>query len=192
MKLSSVSSIRAISAAVVLALATSASAQSDADQGIQLSRANDSKIDFSTLAHDMSYDQVIVYFDSQSEAAKSDAALAVQIANAGASAGLKLDYVRTLSTGGHLLKIASTSANEKDARKSASVEVNDQTTETAMRALANLPDVTSVEPDFMLQALYTPNDTDYAGRQWHYFEATGGLNLPTAWDKATGTGVPLL
>lgn len=189
MKLSSVRSIRAISAAVVLALASSAGAQSSSDRGVQLSRAFDHKIDFSTLAHDMAYDQVIVYFDKQSEAARSDQALANQIASAGAAAGLKLDYVRTLSTGGHLLKIATTGANEKGARSSGSAELSDATTELAMRALANLPDVASVEPDFMLQALYTPNDTDYAGKQWHYFEANGGLNLPTAWDKATGTGV---
>ena len=44
------------------------------------------------------------------------------------------------------------------------------------------------EPDRILQALLTPNDTQY-GQQWHYFEATGGLNLPPAWDKSTGTGV---
>ena len=34
----------------------------------------------------------------------------------------------------------------------------------------------------------TPNDTRY-NEQWHYFEATGGINAPAAWDKSTGTGV---
>jgi len=50
------------------------------------------------------------------------------------------------------------------------------------------PSVEYAEPDRILQAQLTPNDTQY-GQQWHYFEATGGLNLPTAWDKSTGTGV---
>src|SRR6185295_13224345 len=27
------------------------------------------------------------------------------------------------------------------------------------------------------------------GQQWHYYEAAGGLNLPPAWDKSTGSGV---
>ena len=44
------------------------------------------------------------------------------------------------------------------------------------------------EPDQILQAQLTPNDTSY-GNQWHYFEATAGLNLPAAWDKSTGSGV---
>ncbi|GAB0109975.1 hypothetical protein PA7559_12430 [Pseudoalteromonas distincta] len=33
-----------------------------------------------------------------------------------------------------------------------------------------------------------PNDPRFDD-QWHYYEQTGGLNLPTAWDTATGSGV---
>jgi len=50
------------------------------------------------------------------------------------------------------------------------------------------PAVEYAEPDRMLYPQFTPNDTQY-GQQWHYFEATGGLNLPAAWEKSTGTGV---
>jgi serine protease len=50
------------------------------------------------------------------------------------------------------------------------------------------PNVEYAESDRILQAQFTPNDTQY-GQQWHYFEATGGLNLPAAWDKSTGTGI---
>jgi serine protease len=56
-----------------------------------------------------------------------------------------------------------------------------------MRAIASDPNVEYVEPNLLLQAWATPNDTRY-GEQWHYFEATGGLNLPAAWDRATGSG----
>ncbi len=49
-------------------------------------------------------------------------------------------------------------------------------------------DVEYAEPDRILQALATPNDTQY-GQQWHYFEARGGINLPPAWDLANGSGV---
>ncbi|MEO8155622.1 MAG: S8 family peptidase [Rhizobacter sp.] len=50
------------------------------------------------------------------------------------------------------------------------------------------PSVEYAEPDRILQAQFTPNDTQY-GQQWSYFEAIAGINLPAAWDKSTGTGV---
>ncbi|HEY0855983.1 MAG TPA: S8 family peptidase [Albitalea sp.] len=50
------------------------------------------------------------------------------------------------------------------------------------------PSVEYAEPDRIMHPMFTPNDTQY-GQQWHYFEATGGLNLPPAWDKSTGSGV---
>jgi serine protease len=53
---------------------------------------------------------------------------------------------------------------------------------------ASDPDVEYAEPDRILQPQFTPNDIQY-GQQWHYFEPAGGLNLPPAWDKATGSGV---
>ena len=58
----------------------------------------------------------------------------------------------------------------------------------AREIMATDPAVEYAEPDRILHALFTPNDTQY-GQQWHYFEATGGLNLPAAWDKSTGSGV---
>ncbi|MFC3034371.1 S8 family peptidase [Pseudoalteromonas fenneropenaei] len=45
-----------------------------------------------------------------------------------------------------------------------------------------------IEIDQMLKAFATPNDPRYTD-QWHYYEQTGGLNLPTAWNTATGAGV---
>ena len=54
--------------------------------------------------------------------------------------------------------------------------------------MASDPRVEYAEPDRILKPLLTPNDTQY-GQQWHYYEATGGLNLPAAWDKSTGAGV---
>jgi serine protease len=50
------------------------------------------------------------------------------------------------------------------------------------------PNVEYAEADRILHPLFTPNDTQY-GQQWHYFEATAGLDLPPAWDKSTGSGV---
>ncbi|HJV69466.1 S8 family peptidase [Ideonella sp.] len=58
----------------------------------------------------------------------------------------------------------------------------------ARQLMADDPNVLYAEPDRRLQALSTPTDPLYAS-QWHYFEATGGLNLPLAWDRATGSGI---
>jgi serine protease len=49
------------------------------------------------------------------------------------------------------------------------------------------PRVEIAEPDRWVYPAFTPNDPMYA-QQWHYFEATGGANLPLAWDQTTGTG----
>ncbi len=45
-----------------------------------------------------------------------------------------------------------------------------------------------VEVDRMMKPLLTPNDTHY-GVQWHYSDATGGINAPAAWDVTNGSGV---
>jgi serine protease len=60
----------------------------------------------------------------------------------------------------------------------------------AREIAAGDPDVLYAEPDRIMKIQLAPNDSRY-GEQWHYFEATGGLNLPTAWDKSTGAGVVL-
>ncbi|MGH8032565.1 MAG: S8 family peptidase [Luteimonas sp.] len=59
--------------------------------------------------------------------------------------------------------------------------------ESLMHQLASDPSVEYVEVDAVMRPMLTPNDTNY-NLQWHYYEAIGGLNLPTAWDRATGTG----
>lgn len=58
----------------------------------------------------------------------------------------------------------------------------------ARQLMADDPNVLFAEPDRKLHALATATDPLYAS-QWHYFEATAGLNLPSAWDKSTGAGV---
>ncbi len=50
------------------------------------------------------------------------------------------------------------------------------------------PAVEYAEPDLILHPMAIPNDSRYQ-EQWHYYETTGGLNLPTVWDNYTGNGV---
>ena len=49
------------------------------------------------------------------------------------------------------------------------------------------PHVEYAEVDGRMTIDMVPNDTGY-GSQWHYFEPTGGIGAPGAWDIATGTG----
>jgi serine protease len=67
-------------------------------------------------------------------------------------------------------------------------DMTDAELATLIADLNNDPAVEYAEPDMLLQTQFTPNDPMY-NQQWHYFEAAGGLNLPTAWDLSTGVGV---
>ena len=55
-----------------------------------------------------------------------------------------------------------------------------------IKSLMKNPNVVAVEEDIMMRAL--TNDTRF-NDQWHYTEATGGLNVVPAWNKADGSGV---
>ncbi|HYD80509.1 MAG TPA: S8 family peptidase [Paucimonas sp.] len=64
----------------------------------------------------------------------------------------------------------------------------DQVRAIAADLKANDPSIEYAEPDRIMVKMFTPNDTRYS-EQWHYFETTGGMRLPAAWDKSTGVGV---
>ncbi|MGM9488585.1 S8 family peptidase [Ideonella sp. YS5] len=99
-------------------------------------------------------------------------ALAHEAAN---RAGVQMRYLRSNAFGAHVMKLDHLLA-ASEARALA-------------KAVADADgDVEYAEPDRRLHVLFTPNDTSY-NLQWHYYEATGGLNTPPAWDKSTGTGV---
>lgn len=63
----------------------------------------------------------------------------------------------------------------------------------AVDAVAARSDVEYVQPNYLLEAVLTPNDTLY-DLQWHYFDngsgasqSPGGINLPQAWDVTVGS-----
>ncbi|MDA4569869.1 hypothetical protein NZA42_10210, partial [Escherichia coli] len=39
------------------------------------------------------------------------------------------------------------------------------------------------------QPALVPNDPNYAQYQWNFFNATGGVNAPAAWDLSQGEGI---
>ncbi|WP_445767102.1 S8 family peptidase [Rheinheimera sp.] len=67
-------------------------------------------------------------------------------------------------------------------------KLSKQETQRMLQLLSQDDEIEQVEEDVMLRPTATPNDTQYSS-QWHYYEATGGLRAPAAWDNATGQGV---
>ncbi|MEO8016603.1 MAG: S8 family peptidase [Pseudomonadota bacterium] len=120
-------------------------------------------------------DRIIVKYRTTAVDATAQAEQARTTALPAARFGVTMNRVRTTALGSQVLKL--------DRRLSI-----DEATQLANNIAASDPNVEYAEPDRMMHKLLSPNDTRY-NEQWHYFEATGGLTLPTAWDKASGTGV---
>lgn len=59
---------------------------------------------------------------------------------------------------------------------------------TMMNKLRQDSNVLAIEEDALMQPNFVPNDEFY-DQQWHYHEATGGINAEAAWDTNDGTGV---
>ena len=169
---------RAVALAVGVALAGSlnvAVAQSfGGNDGIGLTQKPEQVVNSSGLDSKQSYDGIIIGYRSGELRSFDERALARQLDAVAAETGQNLSFERTLATGAQLVKLG----RRADAA----------TMRRVMEALGRDPAVAYVEPDIMMQPLYTPNDSSYSA-QWHYFESTGGMNLPQAWDIGTGTGV---
>ena len=133
------------------------------------------RIDTSALQAGGKYDRFIVkYRDGSSE--YTNATSRVQsLSRAGKSRAMSMSSLRRLSVDADVIK-----ANRKLDRAGAAA---------LMREIAANPNVEYIQLDSIKHALFTPNDTQYASGQWDLFEATGGLNVPLAWDKSTGTGI---
>ncbi|MEE1754006.1 S8 family serine peptidase [Streptomyces sp. SP18CS02] len=120
-------------------------------------------------------DKVIVTYTSRAEEATSNAAATKDAAAKGSETGERLSFERRLANGSALVDLGA------DTTKQDAAEV--------MAAFRADPAVASVEPDIRAYAMaVTPDDTEYA-KQWDLFEATGGMNVPAAWDTTTGSGV---
>ncbi|MFE5298811.1 S8 family serine peptidase [Streptomyces sp. NPDC056632] len=120
-------------------------------------------------------EKVIVTYKSSSAEAGSNAAAKSDAADKAVKTGEKLSFERRLAGGAALVNLGG-SADKQDVAE-------------VMAAFKADPQVASVEPDIRAYAMaVTPNDTDYA-KQWDLFEPTGGMNVPAAWDKTTGSGV---
>ncbi len=94
---------------------------------------------------------------------------------AGQEFGMLVSESHAISTGARVFKL--------NGRKHL-----DEVKKLAAEMMARDPDIEYAEPDRIMTHMATANDPYYA-QQWHYTDTVGGLRLPTAWDKSTGTGV---
>lgn len=107
-------------------------------------------------------------------AARTTTDVAQAMSTAESRFGVSSERLRTITTGADVMRLD---------RRLTNTELSD-----FIKTLAANPQVEYVEEDRLMQAFLTPTDTRYA-EQWHYYESTGGLNLPAAWDITNGSGV---
>ncbi|MFJ8535971.1 S8 family peptidase [Streptomyces sp. NPDC093591] len=119
-------------------------------------------------------ERLIVGYKSGASEAKSNKAAEADAAAKGKEAGEDLDFQRRLGSGAALVDLG------EDLTKA---DVADVVAEYQAD-----PQVAYVVPDRLNKPLATPNDTEYS-KQWDLFETTAGMNVPGAWDVATGSGV---
>ncbi len=124
---------------------------------------------------------IVKYKDADVGSAKARVATAMTAGRqaiadrAGQQLGLRLQALRSTATGAHVFKIdRKVSVAEADA--------------LAKEMMARDNSIEYAEPDRIMRKMATPTDPMYT-QQWHYYETTGGLRLPAAWDLSTGTGV---
>jgi len=120
-------------------------------------------------------DRIIVkYRDAAAGGAPSSTTLGVARV-AGNRQGVALSHLRRTQSGADVMSLNRNLSLQQARTLAEDLKSGDSNVEYA-------------EPDRVLNALYVPNDSYYS-QQWDYFDAVGGLNLPTAWDKSTGKGV---
>lgn len=84
-----------------------------------------------------------------------------------------LKMKRPLATGAHLISFKP--------------DGNQQKKRQLLSLLTKRSDIEYAVPNYRLYPLATPDDTRY-NEQWHYYENTGGINAPAAWDITEGQG----
>ena len=118
--------------------------------------------------------RVIVKWRAQIGAASQSSAASRAVSDAEARIGISSTSLRTTAAGAEVVRLN---------RRVTQAELSD-----FIATLAANPAVEYVEEDRLMKRLLTPTDTRYS-EQWHYYEATAGLNLPLAWDITNGAGV---
>ncbi|TDR48586.1 serine protease [Tahibacter aquaticus] len=141
------------------------------------------KVNFAVAAPGEKIDSFIVYYNGQEQSIQRSEALSAQaqmlaagdVERVSKAMGFDLSIERELATGGMLLRVDTASRRGFDA-------------DAMMVEIAKNPSVSKVEPNKRVRAFLVPNDTRYS-EQWDMFNSVGGMNVQTAWDVATGSGI---
>ncbi|BBM01384.1 S8 family peptidase [Microbulbifer sp. GL-2] len=118
-------------------------------------------------------DRIIVKYKNNAKVGRAATMAKETVERASRRAGHKMRHLRRMATGAQVMRL--------EGRKN-KAEIN-----AIISRLKQDPDVEYAEPDRIMRAMAVPNDPSYLN-QWHYFESTGGLNLPSAWDVTQGEG----
>ena len=143
-----------------------------------LSQATLAAGDSSTMP--VNTNQIIIKFKSDTTSASAmGRAASSQDKNAMAravssSTGLSTRHARQMATGAEVFKLDQWYTHSELNKRLAKLQAD--------------PAIEYAEIDQLMVPLATPNDSRY-NEQWHYFENTGGMRLPAAWDTSTGSGV---
>ena len=117
---------------------------------------------------------IIKYKNGTQSTGKTGLVTVSALDRASANAGERLQLVRKNAFGAQVMKLD---------RKLTEREVS-----AIAARIAQDPDVEYAEPDRIMKPFLTPTDSQYSS-QWHYYESTGGLRAPAAWDITNGAGV---
>ena len=89
--------------------------------------------------------------------------------------GFSLEHMRKMGLEDrHVIKLSNSKKREKFL--------------SMLKKLERDGNVISIEEDVLMKPNFVPNDEFY-NLQWHYHEATGGINIEPAWDTHDGSGV---
>ncbi len=159
----------AAGALVALALSASGAAQAGGPGNAYLATS------VPTVQTEYTNRLIVKYRSGTASTASARAAVTQTAQTIALRSGLQMQLLRVGNDNAHIMKLGRTLPNQEVAQLARELMASDESIEYA-------------EPDYQYHALFVPNDTRYA-EQWSYSNATAGINLPAAWDKATGTGV---
>ena len=121
-------------------------------------------------------DRLIIKYRKDSVAHRHASLVTMAAAHAVVNrAGVQMQHLRRTAHEAHVMKLDHRLPVDQLASLARAIAAADATVEYA-------------EPDRLMHIALTPNDSRYLD-QWHYYETTGGLTAPAAWDKSTGSGV---
>ncbi|MEO8459968.1 MAG: S8 family serine peptidase [Dokdonella sp.] len=141
------------------------------------------RVQFDSGAPNEKFDSFIVYYRDDAapdetgseKARKTRSRIDMNIARVNQRLDRGARYERPLATGGHLLRLDGAKLQRDDAG-------------AFMIEFAADPDVVSIEPNARAYANAVPSDPYYSS-QWGLRETTGGINVESAWDVASGNGI---